>query len=107
VEEGGVDPLMRGMLFSPAKLKTPHQSLNSDLTERLFSAAHSVALDLAAINIQRGRDHGLPGYNEYRRLCNLTVAETFNDLRREIRSAAVRDRLQELYGHPGKFSGTM
>jgi peroxidase len=102
VDEGGVDPLMRGLLFSPAKLKTPHQNLNSDLTERLFSAAHSVALDLAAINIQRGRDHGLPGYNEYRRICNLTVAETFNDLRNEIRSAAVRDRLKELYGHPGK-----
>jgi peroxidase len=42
VEEGGVDPLMRGLLFSPAKLKTPQQNLNSDLTERLFSAAHNV-----------------------------------------------------------------
>ncbi|CAB3373221.1 Hypothetical predicted protein [Cloeon dipterum] len=103
VEEGGVDPLMRGMIFSPAKLKTPQQTLNSDLTERLFSAVHNVALDLAAINIQRGRDHGLPSYNDYRRFCNLSHAETFADLSKEIKSSRVREKLKELYGHPGNI----
>lgn len=77
------------------------QNLNKQLTEHLFTVAHAVALDLAAMNIQRGRDHALPPYNDYRALCNLTLAETFDDLKGEISSKAVRDKLQELYGHPG------
>lgn len=58
-------------------------------------------MDLAAINIQRGRDHALPGYNSYRRLCNLTEVDTFDELANEISSPAVRNKLRELYGHPG------
>ncbi|KAI8116975.1 Peroxidasin [Lucilia cuprina] len=98
--EGGVDALMRGMFAVPAKLKTPDQNLNTELTEKLFQTAHAVALDLAAINIQRGRDHGIPGYNVYRKFCNLTEAKTFDDLAAEIVSKDVRDKLKELYGHP-------
>lgn len=103
VYEGGVDPLMRGMYSVPAKLKKPTQNLNSELTEKLFYNAHAVALDLAAINIQRGRDHGLPGYNEYRAKCNLTVAKTFDDLKHEISDASVRAKLKKLYRHPSNI----
>lgn len=103
VYEGGVDPLLRGMFSVPAKLKMPTENLNTELTEKLFLTAHAVALDLAAINIQRSRDHGIPGYNEYRKVCNLTVAETFDDLRKEISSDVVRNKLKELYGHPGNI----
>ncbi|KAK6627574.1 hypothetical protein RUM44_010052 [Polyplax serrata] len=103
MDEGGVDPLLRGLFTAPAKLKTPRQNLNSELTEHLFEFAHAVALDLAAINIQRGRDHALPEYNAFRKFCNLTVAETFDDLRGEISSQSVRDELKELYGHPGNI----
>lgn len=103
VYEGGVDPLLRGMFSVAAKLKMPTENLNTELTEKLFLTAHAVALDLAAINIQRSRDHGIPGYNEYRKVCNLTVAETFDDLRKEITSDVVRNKLKELYGHPGNI----
>ena len=103
VEEGGVDPLMRGMFGTAAKLKLPEENLNSELTEQLFHTAHAVALDLAAMNIQRGRDHALPGYLEWRRFCNMSYVETFEDLAGEIRSAKVRQKLRELYGHPGNI----
>ncbi|KAJ9586071.1 hypothetical protein L9F63_020268, partial [Diploptera punctata] len=103
VEEGGVDPLIRGLFATPAKLKMPRQMLNTELTEHLFEVAHAVALDLAAINIQRGRDHGVPGYNAWRQFCNLSEAHTFDDLKHDISSQSVRDTLKELYGHPGNM----
>lgn len=98
VDEGGVDPLMRGMFMTPAKLKTSTQNLNSELTEQLFYNAHAVALDLAAINIQRGRDHALPPYSKWREVCNMSDVDTFEDLANEISNPEVRERLKELYG---------
>ncbi|XP_026789759.3 peroxidasin [Pangasianodon hypophthalmus] len=100
VNEGGIDPLLRGLFAVAGKMRVTTQLLNTELTERLFSMAHAVALDLAAINIQRGRDHGIPPYNDYRVFCNLTSAQTFDDLRNEIRSPTVREKLQRLYGTP-------
>lgn len=101
VDEGGVDPLLRGMFATAAKLKLPEQNLNLELTEQLFHTAHAVALDLAAMNIQRSRDHAIPGYLEWRKFCNMSHVETFDDLAGEISSRRVRSKLRELYGHPG------
>lgn len=103
VEEGGVDPLIRGMFTVAAKIKKPDENLNSELTETLFQAAHAVALDLAAMNIHRGRDHALPGYIDYREFCNMDPVHSFDDLKYEISDANVRRKLQKLYGHPGNI----
>lgn len=109
VNEGGIDPLLRGLFGVPGKMRVPSQLLNTELTERLFSMAHTVALDLAAINIQRGRDHGIPPYHEYRVYCNLSAAHTFEDLRNEIRSPEIREKLQRWVWGPrgggGELSG--
>lgn len=103
VEEGGVDPLLRGLFTVAAKIKKPEQNLNTELTEQLFKVAHAVALDLAAMNIHRSRDHAIPGYADFRRFCNMSDANTFEDIRHEITSFAVRRKLKELYGHPGNI----
>jgi peroxidase len=101
VHEGGIDPVLRGLFGRAAKSRDDkHQLLNAELTERLFEMAHKVALDLGAINIQRGRDHALPGYNAWRGLCNLSIAETFEDLKNEIAQPTIRKHLKELYKHP-------
>ncbi|XP_047738049.1 peroxidasin [Hyalella azteca] len=101
VQEGGVDPLLRGLLATPVKLKRPGQFLNTELTEKLFQAAHEIALDLAAMNIQRGRDHALPGESRHFTDCQLPAAASFEDLRDVISDDDVREKLHELYGHPG------
>ena len=50
--------------------------------DHLFDSNHT-GLDLVSFNIQRSRDHGLPGYIEYRSICQLGfIFEdlTFEDL---------------------------
>ncbi|CAG9821890.1 unnamed protein product [Phaedon cochleariae] len=101
VEEGGIDPLLRGLFTAAAKVKRPEENLNSELTETLFQAAHAVALDLAALNVHRGRDHAIPGYLEFRKFCNMSEVHSFDDLKRDISDRNVRRKMQKLYGHPG------
>ncbi|XP_037781146.1 peroxidase-like protein 3 [Penaeus monodon] len=51
------------------------------LINSLFKGPHDpVGLDLLALNIQRGRDHGLPAYPEWRKRCNLTSLNSADDL---------------------------
>lgn len=59
----------------------------------------SSGLDLVAINIQRGRDHGLPGYNKYRQSCGLPPLTSWNQVMRAMRSGA-GSALQSLYASP-------
>ena len=101
LHEGGVDPLIRGLFATSAKSRyDTSQVMNTELTNRLFQMAHDIALDLAALNIQRGRDHALPGYNNWRQYCNLPIASTFDDLSNEIRNEEIREKLKKLYLHP-------
>ncbi|KAL3073258.1 hypothetical protein niasHS_000010 [Heterodera schachtii] len=101
--EGGVDPLLRGLFGTPLKMPMSDQLLNKELTEKLFHRAHNVSLDLAALNIQRGRDHGIPGYLEYRRFCNLTVPSDWDQLAVDVPNSKVLAHLRKLYGHPGNI----
>ena len=104
IEEGGIDPIMRGLYGSSAKKLRPGEFLNQELTEKLFKLANEVALDLAALNVQRGRDHGLPSYNEIRKHCGLRHASVFEDLGREITDRELLGKLRDVYGHPGGLS---
>merc|ERR1712111_49580 len=58
----------------------------------------SGGLDLISLNIQRGRDHGLPGYNAYREICAVGKAETWSDLSDYIPSQYIT-KLQKTYRH--------
>ncbi|XP_041081499.1 peroxidasin homolog [Polyodon spathula] len=98
VREGGIDPILRGLFGRPGKMKVSTEQLSPVLTEQLFTTTRALNLDLAAVNIQRGRDHGIPPYNDYRVFCNLTSAQDFEDLRNEIKNPEIREKLKRLYG---------
>ena len=52
-----------------------------DIVNHLFEQnGPGSGMDLVAINIQRGRDHGIPGYNALRELCGKPKANNFDDL---------------------------
>ena len=53
-------------------------------------------MDLIALNIQRGRDHGLRGYNDYRQECRVGRASSFSDLRNTMSGEAIA-KLRSVY----------
>lgn len=59
---GGIDPLVRGLLAKKSKLMNQNKMMTGELRNKLFQPTHKIhGFDLAAINIQRSRDHGMPG----------------------------------------------
>lgn len=55
-------------------------------------------MDLVALNIQRGRDHGLPGLNHFRRICGLRPARSFNELN-EFMESGSSEAFARVYKH--------
>ncbi|KAM9201478.1 thyroid peroxidase [Dugong dugon] len=100
IREGGLDPVVRGLLARSAKLQVQDQLMNEELTEKLFVLSNSGTLDLASLNLQRGRDHGLPGYNEWREFCSLPRLESQVDLNTAIANRSVIEKIMNLYKHP-------
>nr|XP_039320734.1 peroxidasin-like protein isoform X5 [Saimiri boliviensis boliviensis] len=101
IKEGGIDPVLRGLFGVAFKRRAPSYLPSPELTQKLFSTAHFAAVDAAASIIQRGRDHGIPPYGDFRVFCNLTSVKTFEDLQNEIKDSEIRQKLRKLYSSPG------
>lgn len=92
-EEGGIAPVLRGM--AAQSCQDVDTSVIDDVRNFLFGEPGSGGFDLVSINIQRGRDHGLPSYNEVRRGYRLRPARDFGDITTD---PVVAERLREVYG---------
>lgn len=91
----GIEPFVRGVLNRRAQevdlLVVP------TLRNFLFSNVRGESgFDLVALNVQRGRDHALPSYNEVRVLFGRRRAKRFSDVTKDV---AVQSRLQSVYGN--------
>ncbi|XP_055864170.1 dual oxidase 2-like [Biomphalaria glabrata] len=91
--ENGMDDVIRGLIFTRA-LKEDN-IIVSDLREEVFGPLDWSRRDLGALNIQRARDNGLPGYNDVRQAYGLPRKE--NWLAINSNYAVILSELQRLY----------
>ena len=66
-QETRVGAIFRGLATDSSQRMD--ESLNSVLTTQLFKKTSAPGLDLASLNLQRQRDHGLPSYTVWRNYC--------------------------------------
>jgi len=96
--EGGVDPIFRGALYFPAQevdLKMVDEMRNTLFPTSAAAPGKPTGFDLASLNIQRGRDHGLADFNTVRRSLNLKPYESFDEITKDTE---LNLQLKELYG---------
>ena len=93
VEATGIAPILRGLCAQQA------QEIDAQLIDEvrnfLFGPPGAGGFDLAALNIQRGRDHGLPSYVRLRQELGAGRVRNFGEITRD---ADRRDRLMQAYG---------
>ncbi len=90
--DGGIDPVLRGLAAQAAQNIDPF--VVDDVRNFLFGAPGAGGFDLASLNLQRGRDHGLPSYNDMRRALGLRPAQGFADI---SNNPEIQNRLASIY----------
>ena len=78
VKQNGVDTILKGLAFQ--KAQEVDTFLVDDVRNFLFGAPGAGGFDLASLNLQRGRDHGIPDINTVRRALGLSGYSTFLEL---------------------------
>ncbi len=93
LEETGIDSILKYDASSQAQ-EIDLEVVDS-LRNFLFGAPGAGGLDLVAMNIQRGRDHGLADYNATREAYGLDAVESFDQITSNVE---LQEKLESLYG---------
>jgi peroxidase len=91
--QDGLEPFFRGLAAQRAQALDVH--VIDDVRNFLFGAPRSGGLDLVSLNIQRGRDHGLPDFNGVRADYGLPRKATFAEITAD---PALAQTLATVYG---------
>ena len=94
ITDTGIDPLLRGL--GKQQMQEIDNLVIDGVRNFLFGPPGAGGLDLASLNIQRGRDHGLADYNTVRAAYGLIPVMTFSDITTDPSLAAA---LENLYGN--------
>nr|CAD7428478.1 unnamed protein product [Timema monikensis] len=95
---GVLDEYFMGLMNQVAQAMD--DSVTQEVTNHLFKKPGArFGMDLAAFNMQRGREFGLPGYMDFRKFCGLPGADTFDELFGSMSNETIR-RYASIYEHP-------
>jgi len=93
-EEGGVSPMLRGMAMQTQPANDVY--FGDDLRNQLFGHPGAGGMDLCAIDIQRGRDHGVPDYGSIRAAFGLENVSSYSEITSD---SVIADNLALAYGN--------
>lgn len=97
-QAGGLEPILRGT--ADFRQEEIDHKIVKGLRNFLFGRPGAGGLDLASMNIQRGRDHGLPDFNTLRASLGMERVQSFHDVTRDSEKA---EKLAEAYGSVEKI----
>ena len=109
IVNSGIEPIMQGLFADNAEAEEFDNTFSASIGETLFIPPKEIGFqNLLALNIQRGRDHGLRSYTEYRRdVCGIPDAQVstrstnpFNIFSNTITNSETLTRLRTAYGSP-------
>jgi len=88
-----IDPILRGL--AAQRSQAFDHMIVDDLRNFLFGPPGAGGFDLASLNIQRGRDRGIPSYNDVRERIGLGRVADFDEISSD---PAVQQALFKAYG---------
>ena len=96
IKTNGIEQLLLGA--SKQKMKKINHLIIDDIRNFLFGPPTALhLLDLVTLNLQRGRDHGIPGYNAVREAYGLLKKTSFAEITDDI---TIQTKLEDLYDSP-------